>query len=119
MTRDRRKRPVLLARTEAHSRPFLLDPDPDPAGNQAAFEDPGGTWRTRQLAAGDGPWSFETVFMPHVATCSPPEPVKPAPLPANVIQFDPARRRKSPSDPAPRRGAQPNGSDRWTSRRTS
>jgi hypothetical protein len=87
--------PVIGARTEARSKWIALDPIPDPKGNQAAFQDSDGTWKTRQLGKGERPWDWETVLMPHVATCpkQPPEPVKPPPLPPNVIKFDPARRR--------------------------
>lgn len=57
--------------------------------------DSDGTWKTRQLAKDEKPWDWETVFMPHVATCpkQPPGPASPPPLPPNVIKFDPARRR--------------------------
>ena len=66
--------PVILARTEAHGRQFLLDPEPNPKGNQAAFTDPAGAWHTRQFGKDNPPYSFETVYMPHVATCEKQRP---------------------------------------------
>ena len=80
--------PVILARTEAHGKPFLLDPKPDPAGNQAVMQPPAGPLQTRQLGKNDKPRPYETVYMPHVATCSARKqeaPAAPAPLPQNVI----------------------------------
>jgi hypothetical protein len=58
------KRPVIGARTEARSKWIALDPEPDPKGNQAAFQDSDGTWKTRQLGKGERPWDWETVLMP-------------------------------------------------------
>jgi hypothetical protein len=91
------QRPVIGARTEARNRWIALDPDPDAKGNQAAFQDSDGTWKTRQLAKDDKPWDWETVFMPHVATCKPQEaavvPIKP--LPQNVTPITDARSLRS------------------------
>lgn len=86
-------RPVIAARTEARNRWIALDPEPDPKGNQAAWQDSDGTWRTRQVgAASEPPWGWETVYMPHVATCpGRQEPEKPPPPPGNVIQISRAR----------------------------
>jgi hypothetical protein len=87
-------RPVLWARTE-RSRWIALDPKPDPKGNQAAWQDADGTWRTRQVgtASAPPPWDWERVYMPHVASCKPGEaavtPLKP--LPANVTPITAAR----------------------------
>jgi hypothetical protein len=80
--------PVIWARTE-RARWLALNPKPDPGGNQAAWKDSDGTWKTRQLSEASEPqWDFEGLFRPHVATCEkrkpPPEP---APLPPNVIPF--------------------------------
>lgn len=85
-------KPVILARTEAHGRLLLLDPEPDPAGNQAVMQPPAGPLQTRQLGKDDKPRPYETVYMIHLATCekrkqqapAPPAP-EPAPLPQNVI----------------------------------
>ena len=103
MTRDlskpvpcrRCQKPVLPARTE-RGKWIALDPKPDPKGNQAAWEDSDGTWKTRQLSpASDPPWGFEKVHMPHVATCKPQEAVVPArPLPPNVTPIGAARSRR-------------------------
>jgi hypothetical protein len=83
---------VIWARTEPRNRWFPLDPKPDPKGNQAAWQDSDGTWRTRQIAEGDVKWDWETVYMPHVATCEKrtPKP-EPAPLPQNVTPISAAR----------------------------
>jgi len=88
--------PVIWARTEPRNRRFPLDPKPDPKGNQAAWRDSDGTWRTRQLAEGDESWDWETVHVPHVATCEKHEPKRPpAPLPQNVTPISAARSLRS------------------------
>lgn len=94
----RRLKPVILARTEAHGRPFLLDPVPDPAGNQAVFTDLRGDWQTRQLGKDDRPYSFETVYMPHVATCTGEQRQAPDPVPQNAtpISRAPSKRHGTP-----------------------
>ncbi len=62
-------KPLLWARTE-RNRWIPLDPDPNPDGNQAAWQDSDGTWKTRQIGKNsDPPWGFERMFMPHVASC--------------------------------------------------
>jgi hypothetical protein len=97
--------PVILARTEAHGRLFLLDPEPNPDGNQAVFEHPPGDWHTRQLGKDDRPYSFETVYMPHVATCSARKqeaPAAPVPLPKNVIPISRAPTSERGARPRPR-----------------
>jgi hypothetical protein len=88
-------KPVLPARTE-RGRRIALDPGPDPKGNQAAWEDSDGTWKTRQLSAGsDPPWNWERVYMPHVATCKPQAaPAPRSPLPKNVIPITAAPSRR-------------------------
>jgi hypothetical protein len=88
-------KPLLWARTEVRQKWIPLDPKQDPAGNQAAWQDADGTWRTRQLARDEKAWDFERVFMPHVATCTGKHAASPAadaaPIPANVIQFSTLR----------------------------
>lgn len=94
-------KPVLWARTELRNRWFALDPAPNPKGNQAAWQDSDGLWRTRQLGEGREPlWGFETVYMPHVATCEKQRP-KPAPaaLPPNVIPIGRAPSRERGATP--------------------
>ena len=77
---------VIWARTEPRNRWFALDPKPDAKGNQAAWKDSDGTWRTRQIGAGIPKWDWETRYMPHVATCEKQKPKpEPAALPPNVI----------------------------------
>jgi len=95
-------RPVIVARTEVHGLRLLLNPEPDPAGNQAVMQPPAGPLQTRQLnlSKGEKPRPYETVYMPHVATCisrKQQAPVVPAPLPQNVtlISRAPSRRREA------------------------
>ena len=86
----------MWARTE-RNRWIALDPDPDPKGNQAAWQDSDGIWKTRQIGPKTGPddkpWDFEKPHMPHVATCRPQEaevaPIKA--LPQNVTPISAAR----------------------------
>lgn len=96
--------PVLLARTEAHGRLFALDPEPDPNGNQAVMQPPAGPLQTRQLGKDDPPRPYETVYMPHVATCAgrkPNKPRVPAALPSNVIPINRTPSRQSGARPQP------------------
>jgi hypothetical protein len=96
-------RPVLLVRTE-RNKPFLLDPKPDPKGNQAAWCDSDGTWKTRQLSPSSDPlWDFEKVYMPHVATCPGRKPHEAPPLPPNVIPITQAASRRGTPKLPPRR----------------
>lgn len=93
--------PVILARTEAHGKPFLLNPIPDPDGNQALMQPPAGPLQTRQLRDGEEPRSYEIEgrFMPHLVTCTGRKqaPV-PVPLPDNVTPINRApSRRGNPS----------------------
>jgi hypothetical protein len=91
-------KPVQWARTE-RGKWLPLDPEPDPKGNQAAWQDADGVWKTRQVGPGAGPndkpWDFERIYMPHVSTttCKPEEavvaPIKP--LPENVVPISAAR----------------------------
>ncbi len=83
---------VLWAKTE-RGKWLPLDPEPDPKGNQAAWQDSDGTWKTRQLSPkSDPPWGWESVYMPHVpsTTCKPQPAVVPA-RPANVTPITAAR----------------------------
>lgn len=83
---------LLWARTE-RGKWIPLNPKPDPEGNQAAWQDSDGTWKTRQVGpASDPPWDYERVFMPHFATCERRKtaggagaPSTPAPPASNVI----------------------------------
>ena len=101
--------PVLWALT-ANRKRIPLDPEPDPDGNQAAYRDGTGGWRTRQLGEGQEPAGYERRMMPHFATCTKRQEgraqlaVVTAP---NVIDLAAARRqrRRPPNSPAPRRGA--------------
>jgi hypothetical protein len=75
-----------------------LDPRPHGDGNQAAYRDGTGGWRTRQLRQGEEPLGYERRHMPHVATCNPQEaaatPLRPVRLPPNVIPITAARSRR-------------------------
>jgi len=92
-------RPVIVARTEVHGLRLFLDPEPDPAGNQAVMQPPAGPLQTRQLnlSKGEKPRPYETQYMPHVATCPKRKqqqaPAAPVPLPPGVIPIDRARQR--------------------------
>lgn len=100
------QRQVLWAKTE-RGKWIPLDPAPDPKGNQAAWQDSDGTWKTRQVGpASDPPWDWEKPFMPHAATCKPEAAVVPArPRPANVTPITAARSlRGGRRTPAGRRG---------------
>lgn len=102
-------KPVILARTEAHGRLLLLDPEPNPDGNQAVMQPPAGPLQTRQLGKDDKPRPYETVYMPHVATCekrkqqAPAAPAAPAPLPQNVIPIGRAISRQRGIKPSNRK----------------
>lgn len=95
-------RGIVWART-VRGRPLALDPSPDARGNQAAYRDAAGTWRTRQLKQGEEPAAYERRMMPHPATCTghreqlPSSQLPPRQLPDNVIPITrAARRRRSP-----------------------
>jgi len=92
------RQPVVWAFT-AKGKRLALNPDPDPAGNQAAYRDHRPTWLTRQLKDGEEPFTWERRHMPHVATCTglqrrtaPRAPQVPAVLPPNVIPITSARK---------------------------
>ncbi len=93
------RKPIVWARTE-RNKWIALDPDPDPKGNQAAWQDSDGIWKTRQIGPNTGPddkpWDFEKPYMPHVASCNPQEaeavPIKA--LPQNVVPISAARSRR-------------------------
>jgi hypothetical protein len=97
--------PLLWALT-VNGKLLPLDPDPDPDGNQAAYRDGTGGWRTRQLKAGEEPFGYERRFMPHMATCKPQgAAVVPLKLPQNVVPISAARSlRSGPRNPAGRPG---------------
>ncbi|WP_344897925.1 hypothetical protein, partial [Nonomuraea antimicrobica] len=61
---------VLMSTTE-HGNPMPLQPKPDPTGNQAAYKDGLGRWRSRSLTGRDArrPEHLEETFRPHVADC--------------------------------------------------
>jgi hypothetical protein len=95
--------PVILARTEAHGRLFLLDPEPNDEGNQAVFGPPHGPLQTRQLGKDDKPRAYETRFMPHVATCTGRKQQAPAELPENAVDLTRARTERRGTKPLNRR----------------
>lgn len=80
-----------------NARVVLLDPDPDPDGNQAAALDATGTWRSHQLHKGEQPARHERRYMPHVATCpGPPQQRLPVVLPPGVVDLSARRNRRRP-----------------------
>jgi hypothetical protein len=83
---------VAWAVTAANSRRIMLNPDPDPEGNQAAYRDHTETLRTRQVGEGDELQAYERRYMPHVATCEKRKREQAAArLPDNVIPINRAR----------------------------
>lgn len=72
---------VRWAVTAANSKWIALDPEPHPDGNQAAYKDDAGTYRTRQLGKNANPVGFERRYMIHRATCPALQP--PPALPDN------------------------------------
>lgn len=101
-------KPVLLARTEAHGRLLLLNPEPDPAGRQAVMQPPAGPLQTRQLGKDDKPRPYETLHMIHLATCEKrqqqaPPPQAPAPAPQNVIPISRAPSKQRGFNPSNRK----------------
>jgi hypothetical protein len=86
------KEAVVWAVTAANNKRLALNPDPDPAGNQAAYRDHTETFRTRQLGDKEEPQGFERRYMPHIATCEKRKQEQAAArLPGNVIPIDRAR----------------------------
>lgn len=61
--------PIIWAVTEAGRRQ-ALNPEPDPAGNVAAYRTGSGTWQARSLKAGELPARHEKRYMPHAAQCA-------------------------------------------------
>jgi hypothetical protein len=59
---------IVWAVTEAGRRQ-ALNPEPDEAGNVAAYRDGMNTWRARTLKDGEDPWAHEKRYMPHAAVC--------------------------------------------------
>lgn len=90
--------PLLWALT-VNAKLMPLDPSPGPEGNQAAYRDGTGGWRTRQLRQGEEPLRWEKRYMPHVATCLKPQAAALAPLrrvlPPNFIPITAARSRRA------------------------
>lgn len=87
---------VLITMTE-HGRRMPIDATPDPAGNQAVFKDGTGRWRSRSLSGRDArpPEHLESVFKPHVATCT-RRTVQPA-IPGLPASGRPRTRRRAPA----------------------
>jgi hypothetical protein len=92
--------PIVWAVTAANSKRIMLNPDPDPKGNQAAYRDHTETYRTRQIKDDEEPRGYERRMMPHVATCekrqqaptATRQPEQPRALPQNVVQLADWRR---------------------------
>jgi hypothetical protein len=58
--------PVIVAITEARSHQ-LLQPDPDPGGNTAAYRDGAGTWHARRPTTELPLLAYEHLHLPHYA----------------------------------------------------
>lgn len=61
--------PIWFAITTAGHRSMPLNARSDPAGNVAVYQDDTGTWLARVLGKNGKPDTFETLFLPHFATC--------------------------------------------------
>jgi len=71
-----------------------VDPEPDPAGNVAVMRDDAGQVVSRVVGLRP-PAPFETLYMPHVATCTPLRLFDPRPAGAgNVIPITRAAGRR-------------------------
>lgn len=68
-TRDGCARTILWAKTEL-ARPMPLDPEPNEAGNVAAYKNHAGNWYARVLRKDEQPYPYEARYMPHFATCT-------------------------------------------------
>ncbi|MFD3777319.1 hypothetical protein [Streptomyces sp. NPDC058612] len=63
--------------TTATGRRQAVNAEPNPLGNRAVYRDGIGTLRSRGLTTErPNPESFEQLYMPHVATCPAPRPVR-------------------------------------------
>jgi hypothetical protein len=87
---------AILWTVTRHGRAMAVDARPDDKGNQACYRTAPRTWQSRSLDATDAQplQPYEHRYVPHVATCTPPQPKTPATLPPNVVRLDPKRRRK-------------------------
>jgi hypothetical protein len=86
--------PVRWSVTAAGKRQ-ALNPQPDPAGNVAAYCDGTGTWRSRVPTAELPAAAHERVFMPHAATCTAVKRDRAQPqLPTGVVSLTARRRAK-------------------------
>lgn len=87
---------VLWTITDAGRR-LAVNPDPDDAGNTAAYRDGTGTWRSRRPndELPIAPW--ERLYMPHVATCPARRPAELPDMPRclGIINLADERRRRN------------------------
>jgi hypothetical protein len=80
--------------TTSHGNAMPVDPEPTPAGNVAVMRDGAGRVISRVATQTRPPEAFETVYMPHVATCSPLALFRAPPAGgSNVIPINRRRRR--------------------------
>lgn len=85
--------PIGFIRTE-HGKVMPVDPTPTAAGNVAVHKDVHGTLVGRVISEELPAAPWETVYMPHFATCGPTHLFDPPPG-SNVIPL-PTRKRRSP-----------------------
>jgi hypothetical protein len=83
---------IWFAITTAGHRSMPLNARSDPKGNVAVHQDASGTWLARVLRKNQEAAPFETVFMPHFATCPRAAEFRRA---ARKAQSDIARRRRN------------------------
>lgn len=63
---------IWFALTTKNAKLMPLDAAPNPDGNAAVHQDVRGIWMARVLGKGQGPYSYEKLFLPHFATCTNP-----------------------------------------------
>jgi hypothetical protein len=71
------RQPVLWTIT-TNGRQQPIDPEPDPTGRVAVYQDPPGRYRSRQLTTDrPTPEHAEVLYTAHAATCTHPQPRPP------------------------------------------
>lgn len=97
------RREVLWTVTDAGKR-LAVNPQPDPAGNTAAFCDGQGIYRSRRPTDELPPAGWEKTYMPHAATCvGRRKPTAPTELPPGVADMAAYRRKLRGETAAPAR----------------
>jgi hypothetical protein len=87
---------VLLTKRAGGRSRVPVNPDPDPAGNIAAYQAPSihKTLLGRVLRKQEEPLGFERKYMSHFATCTAKKAPEPVQAPSNVTLLSQYRNRK-------------------------